>query len=67
LDDAIFFAIFLVTAVFRNYVDTAFLKRYGAQYIPQMLVINALLTFVIFGIADRARTPLSRSSSSYGF
>ena len=50
---AIFFAIFLVTAVFRNYVDTAFLKRYGPQYIPQMLVINALLTFVIFGIADR--------------
>ena len=50
---SIFFAIFLVTAVFRNYVDTAFLKRYGPQYIPQMLVINAVLTFVIFAIADR--------------
>lgn len=50
---AIFFVIFLVTAVFRNFVDAAFLKRYGPQYIPWMLVINALLTFVIFGIAER--------------
>ncbi len=50
---SIFFAIFLVTAVFRNFVDTAFLKRYGPQYIPQMLVINAGLTFVVFAIADR--------------
>ncbi|MEJ2718458.1 MAG: hypothetical protein P8182_15205 [Deltaproteobacteria bacterium] len=49
----IFFAIFFVTAIFRNYVDAAFLKRYGPQYIPYMLVINALLTIVIFGFADR--------------
>ena len=50
---AIFFAIFFVTAIFRTYTDTAFLKRYGAQYIPWMLVINALLTFVVFGVVDR--------------
>jgi hypothetical protein len=50
---AVFFAIFLVTAVFRNFVDTAFLKRYGPQHIPLMLVINAGLTFVVFAIADR--------------
>ncbi len=50
---SIFFAIFLVTAVFRNYVDAAFLKRYGPQHIPLMLVINAGLTFVVFAIADR--------------
>ena len=49
----IFFAIFFVTAIFRNYVDTAFLKRFGPQYIPWMLVINALLTFVVFGVVDR--------------
>jgi ATP/ADP translocase len=49
----IFFAIFLVTAVFRNYVDAAFLKRYGPQHIPLMLVINAGLTFVVFAVADR--------------
>ena len=50
---AIFFVIFFVTAVFRNYVDAAFLKRYGPQYIPYMLVRNALLTFVVFAISER--------------
>lgn len=50
---AIFFVIFFVFAIFRNYVDTAFLKRYGPDYIPWMLVINGLLTFVVFGVADR--------------
>jgi len=50
---SIFFVIFFVTAIFRNYVDAAFLKRYGPQYIPWMLVINALLTFVVFGLVDR--------------
>jgi len=49
----IFFTIFLVTAIFRTYVDAAFLKRYGPQYVPWMLLINGLLTFVVFGIVDR--------------
>jgi ATP/ADP translocase len=49
----IFFAIFFVTAIFRNYVDTAFLKRYGPDYIPWMLVISALLTMVVLAYADR--------------
>lgn len=50
---SIFFVIFFVTAVFRNYVDAAFLKRYGPQYIPYMLVINALVTFAVFAVAER--------------
>lgn len=50
---AVFFVIFFVTAIFRNYVDATFLKRFGPQYIPWMLVINALMTFVVFGVADR--------------
>jgi ATP/ADP translocase len=49
----IFFAVFFVTAIFRNYVDTAFLKRYGPQYIPWMLVISALLTMAVLAYADR--------------
>jgi len=49
----IFFVIFFVFAIFRNFVDTAFLKRYGPDSIPWMLVINGLLTFVVFGVADR--------------
>ncbi|MBI5251394.1 MAG: cyclic nucleotide-binding domain-containing protein [Desulfomonile tiedjei] len=50
---AISFVIFYVTAIFRNYVDTAFLKRFGPDYIPSMLVINALLTFVVMAVVDR--------------
>ena len=50
---AIFFVLFLVTAVFRNYVDTAFLKRYGAGSIPLMLLINGILTFIVMGVVDR--------------
>jgi ATP/ADP translocase len=49
----IFFAVFFVTAIFRNYVDTAFLKRYGPDYIPWMLVISALLTMVVLAYANR--------------
>jgi len=49
----IFFAVFFVTAIFRNYVDTAFLKRFGPDYIPWMLVISALLTMVVLAYADR--------------
>ena len=49
----IFFVIFFVFAIFRNYVDAAFLKRFGPQYIPWMLVINAILTFAILGLSNR--------------
>ncbi len=55
----IFLAIFFVTAIFRNYVDTAFLKRFGPEYIPWMLVISAVLTMVVLSFADR----IARSSS----
>jgi ATP/ADP translocase len=58
---AIFFVIFFVTAIFRTYVDAAFIKRYGPQYIPYMLVINALLTFAVMGVIDR----LSRRFMDY--
>jgi ATP/ADP translocase len=64
---SIFFALFLVTAVFRNYVDTAFLKRYGPDSIPLMLVINAGLTFVIFSLADRLGRRFKDHSLLTGF
>ncbi len=59
---AIFFSVFFVTAIFRNYVDTAFLKRYGPDYIPYMLVISAILTMVVLVYADRIA---KRFSDSY--
>ena len=47
------FVIYFVTPLFRNYTDTAFLKRFGPEHIPLMLIINAILTFIVFGIANR--------------
>ncbi|MEW6348776.1 MAG: HEAT repeat domain-containing protein [Thermodesulfobacteriota bacterium] len=57
----IFFSVFFVTAIFRNYVDTAFLKRYGPDYIPIMLVISAVLTMVVLAYADRVARRFSDS------
>jgi ATP/ADP translocase len=48
----IFFAIFFVTAIFRNYVDTAFLKRWAGVY-PLDAGISALLTMAVLAYADR--------------
>ena len=47
------FVIYFVTPLFRNYTDTAFLKRFGPEHIPLMLIINAFLTFIVFGAANR--------------
>ncbi len=63
----IFLSIFFVTAIFRNYVDTAFLKRYGPEYIPYMLVISAILTMVVLGFADRVARRLSDPYLLSGF
>jgi len=59
---AVFFFIFFVTGIFRNYVDTSFLKRYGPEHIPLMLFINGLLTFLVLGVSDR----LARKWPEYG-
>jgi ATP/ADP translocase len=57
----IFFSVFFVTAIFSNYVDTAFLKRYGPDYIPWMLVISAILTMVFLAFADKLAKRYSES------
>lgn len=64
---SLFLTIFFVTAIFRNYVDTAFLKRYGPEYIPYMLVISAILTVVVLGFADRIARRLSDAHLMIGF
>ncbi|RJX29713.1 MAG: cyclic nucleotide-binding protein [Desulfarculus sp.] len=35
--------------LFDNFAETAFLKRYGVQYLPIVYMINSLVTFVIMG------------------
>lgn len=49
----LFFLLFFVTAIFRNYVDTTFLKRYGVEHIPLMMVVNSLLTLLLFDFMNR--------------
>ncbi len=63
----IFLAVFYVTAIFRNYVDTAFLKRYGPDYIPWMMLISAVLTMAVLGVADRVAKRFSDSILLAGF
>ena len=50
---AVFTAVFFITAIFRNYVDTTFLKRYGVAQIPLMFVINGFLTIAVLGFMNR--------------
>ena len=64
---AVCFVIFCITALFRNYVDTAFLKRYGPDYIPWMMLINAVLTFVVMEISDRLSHRLAEYRLLGGF
>jgi len=36
--------------ILNNYAETAFLKRYGVEYLPIVNMINAIATFVITGV-----------------
>ncbi len=48
--------------IFSNAVETAFLKRYGVQYLPIIYMINAVVTFFIMGMLTvvMRRVPDSR-------
>jgi hypothetical protein len=35
--------------VFNNFAETAFIKRFGVEYLPIVYVINSITTFVIMG------------------
>lgn len=41
-----------------NYAETAFLKRYGVEYMPIVTMINAVLTFFVMGIITGLTTRL---------
>ena len=63
----IFFSIFLTMAIFRSYVDTTFLKRYGASAIPEMLLINGGVTILVFGGLNRISQRFSDDILLSGF
>ena len=48
--------------LFNNFAETAFLKRFGVEYLPIIYVVNSVATFVIMGFMSgfMARLPGSR-------
>jgi hypothetical protein len=45
----ILFLIRSSSILFNNFAETAFLKRYGVEYLPIVYVVNSISTFVIMG------------------
>ena len=41
-----------------NYAETAFLKRYGVEYMPLVNMVNAVLTFFVMGVMTGFMTRL---------
>ncbi len=36
--------------IFNNFAETAFLKRFGVEYLPMIFIINSISTFLIMGL-----------------
>ncbi len=48
----VFFLYFLLTGsnvILNNYAETAFLKRYGVEYLPIVYMLNSIALFIIMG------------------
>jgi ATP/ADP translocase/HEAT repeat protein len=48
--------------IFNNFAETAFLKRYGVEYLPIVYMVNSIATFIIMGMIAgiMARLPGAR-------
>ena len=46
---ALLFLVRVSGMLFNNYAETAFLKRYGVEYLPIVNMVNAVATFIIMG------------------
>ncbi len=48
--------------IFNNFAETAFLKRFGVEYLPIVYMLNAIATFIIMGMVAgvMARLPGTR-------
>lgn len=55
------FIIHVGNVLFTNTAETAFLKRYGVQYLPIMYMINAVATFFIMGVLTGIMARMSDS------
>ena len=61
----LFFFISISDILFNNFAETAFLKRYGVQYLPVVQVVNSFTTFFLMAFLTgiMARVPGSRMLS----
>lgn len=59
---SLFFLIHVSDVLLNNFSETAFLKRYGVEYLPIMYMVNAISTFLIMGVLTGilTRVPGSR-------
>ncbi|MBW1944575.1 MAG: hypothetical protein JRJ51_17325, partial [Deltaproteobacteria bacterium] len=58
----ILFLIRTSNILFNNFAETAFLKRFGVQYLPYITAVNSVSTFFIMGLLTgiMVKTPGSR-------
>ncbi|MCP4668600.1 MAG: cyclic nucleotide-binding domain-containing protein [Deltaproteobacteria bacterium] len=58
----LFFLIRSSNILFNNFAETAFLKRFGVEYLPVVYVVNSISTFFIMGVLTgiMGRLPGSR-------
>ena len=63
----LFFFIYFFLGLFRVYVETSFLKRYGPGNIPFMLLVNGVLSFIFFHLCRRLGNRFSDGNILAGF
>jgi ATP/ADP translocase len=58
----LFFLIRSSSLIFNNFAETAFLKRFGVEYLPLVYMVNSISTFVVMAFITgiMARLPGSR-------
>lgn len=58
----LYFIIRIADIILGNFAETAFLKRYGVQYLPMVYMVNAVSTFFVMGFITglMARFPGSK-------
>lgn len=55
----VFFLIHVADVLFNNFGETAFLKRYGVEYLPMVYMVNSVLTFFIMAIVTAVLSAMS--------
>jgi ATP/ADP translocase len=57
----LFFLIRNSNILFNNFAETAFLKRYGVEYLPIVYMVNSITTFFIMGFLTGLMNKISGS------